>query len=248
MSTSTSLTKLLGAAALISLSALCWLALVVTPPDAVQGELVRLIYIHPAVATTMYLAFAITAVASVLYLYPRTRSRFWDLLAGASAEVGLVFCALTLVTGSIWGRPTWGVWWTWDARLTTSALLFVLFAGYAALRRVSGDSNTRATRSAIAAIVAFADIPIVHFSVQWWRTLHQGATLQLTGANIHGSQLATMLFSFVAFSLVFGWLLTHRFRLERLESQYENQALDIALEERKAEAAQPRRHAVGASR
>ena len=247
MSTSTPLTKLLGGLTLASMAVLLWMALVVTPNDVVQGDLVRLIYIHPAMATTMYLAFALTAGASALYLYPRTRSRFWDLLAGASAEIGLVFCALTLLTGAIWGRPTWGVWWTWDARLTSSALLFVLFAGYVALRRVSGDSTTRAKRSAIAALIAIVDVPIVHFSVQWWRTLHQGATLQLEGVNIHGNQLFTMLFSFAVMGLLFSYLLVHRFRLERLESQYENQALDIALEERRAEASQ-QRDTVGAAR
>jgi heme exporter protein C len=232
---STPLTKLLGGAALAAIVVLCLLGLVVTPPDQVQGDLVRLIYLHPAMATTMYAAFALTAVASVLYLYPRTRSQFWDLLAGSAAEVGLVFCGLTLVTGSIWGRPTWGVWWTWDARLTSTALLFVLFAGYVALRRVPGDSGSRATRSSIAALIATADIPIVHFSVEWWRTLHQGPTLSLTSATIHGSQLATLLFSFVTFGLTFSWLLVHRFRMERFETQYENQALDIALAERRAE-------------
>ncbi len=115
-----------------------YLGLVATPPDQVQGDLVRLIYIHPAVSTLAFVAFGITALASLLYLLPRTRSRRWDRLAGASAEVGVVFCALSLATGSIWGRPAWGVWWTWDARLTLTALLCALFVGYLALRRTGG--------------------------------------------------------------------------------------------------------------
>lgn len=235
MTTSTPLTRALGSAAFVAMFVLCYLGLVVTPPDAVQRDLVRLIYIHPAMATTMYIGFGITCLASLLYLIPRTRSAQWDMLAGAAAEVALVFCGLTLITGSIWGRPTWGVWWTWDARLTSTALLFVLFAGYLALRRIPGDGDAKGIRNAIAALIAAADIPIVHFSVEWWRTLHQGPTLNLTTATIHGSQLATLLFSFVAFGLVFAWLLTHRFRLERLETQFETEALDIALEERRAE-------------
>jgi heme exporter protein C len=229
------LTTVIGAAALVALAVLTYLGLSVTPPDVVQDEYVRLIYIHPALATMMYVAFSITAVSAALYLYPRTRSRFWDLLGGAAAEVGVVFTGLVLLTGSIWGRPTWGVWWTWDARLTSTALLFVLFLGYLALRRVPADPETAAKRSAIAALIAIVDVPIVHFSVEWWRTLHQQATISPDGVEIHGSQLFTMLFSFPTFGLVLTWLVIHRFRMERALDAYETTALDIALEERRAE-------------
>lgn len=235
--------KALGFAALIASAVLCALGLVVTPPDVVQDEYVRLIYVHPALATVTYMLFGVTATASALYLYPRTRSRFWDLLAGSAAEVGVLFCALVLVTGSIWGRPTWGVWWTWDARLTSTALLFVLFLGYLALRRVPSGSDVTARRSAIAALIAVVDVPIVHFSVEWWRTLHQAATLTPTNVTIHGSQLVTMLLSFPTLMLVGGWLLAHRFRLEKAMSSRDEVALDIALMERRAEA----RVAVGAN-
>ena len=137
--------RALGAAALVSMAVTVWLGLWVTPPDKVQGQLVRLVYIHPPIAwVALYLAFGTAALASVLWLWPRTRSRFWDNLAAASMEVGTVFTALTLVTGSIWGRPTWGVWWAWDARLTSTALLLVLQLGYLALRRVPGDADSRA--------------------------------------------------------------------------------------------------------
>src|SRR5437879_3665309 len=170
-------TRLLGTLAVAALAFLAVMALVVTPPDVNQQDAVRLFYIHVPLATVMYVAFGVTALASVLYLLPRTRARKWDLLAGASAEVGVVFAGLTLLTGSIWGRTTWGVWWTWDARLTTTAVLCVLFLGYLALRRVPGDPDARARRNAIAALAAFVDVPIVHKSVEWWRTLHQKSTL-----------------------------------------------------------------------
>jgi heme exporter protein C len=163
----------------------------------------------------------------------------------SAAEVGVVFCGLTLLTGAIWGKPTWGVWWTWDARLTSTALLFVLFLGYLALRTVPGDATTISKRAAIAALIAVVDVPIVHFSVEWWRTLHQSATLSPNEVAIHGSQLVTMLFSFVTFGLVFSWLLLQRFRMERAVDAHNAVALDIALEERRAEA---RRESVGASR
>lgn len=231
--TSSRMTQLLGWAAIAVLAATGWLGLVVTGPDRVQGELVRLIYIHPALAWTTYVAFAITAAASALWLFARTRSRFWDLLAGASAEVGVVFCALTLVTGAIWGRPTWGVWWTWDARLTSTALLLMLFLGYLALRRLGGDPEVRARRSAIAALIAVLDVPLVHLSVDWWRTLHQGRTLLRPDPTIEGTQLATMLLGIAGFTLLLSWLVVHRFRLERLVDRADRRDFAAAVAERR---------------
>ena len=231
------LVALLGVAAIGALTGTVILGLGLTPPDQVQGELVRLIYIHPAIAWTTYLAFAVTALTSALYLWRRTRHARWDMVAGASAEVGVVFCALALITGSIWGRPTWGVWWTWDARLTSTALLLALFAGYLALRRVQVDPGVRARRAAVAALIAFADVPVVHFSVKWWRTLHQQPTIVRPDPQIHGSQAWTMLLGFLAMTLVYGWLLAHRVRVASLESELEALSLDTALGDRRAEAA-----------
>lgn len=236
VTTASVLTRFLGFAALVSLAGTAILGLEVTRPDAVQGDLVRLIYIHPAIATYGEALFGLTAVASILYLWPRTRARRWDLLAGASAEVGVVFAALTLITGSIWGRPTWGVWWTWDARLTSTALLLALFLGYLALRRAPmGDTARRSMVSAIGAVVAAVDVPIVHYSVQWWRTLHQGPTLLRPHPLIHGLQLQTMLLGFAAFGFLCGWLVVHRYRVAVLEEAVEDRGLDLALDARRAE-------------
>jgi len=143
--TGNGVTRWLGLLALVTVAVTAWLGLSYTPPDATQGQLVRLIYIHPAAATSCYVGFGLCALASVAYLWPRTRSRRWDRLAAASAEVGLLFCVITLATGSIWGRGSWGVWWTWDARLTLTALLCALFIGYVAVRRTGGDPEVRAT-------------------------------------------------------------------------------------------------------
>lgn len=230
-------TLLLGAAALVSL-AVTVVAGLGLPATEEQGPYARLIAVHPPVAWAAYLAFGVTAVAAAAYLWRRTRSRTWDRVAAASAEIGVVFCALTLATGAIWGRPTWGVWWTWDARLTTTALLLALFLGYLAVRRVAGDPDTRARRSAIVALVAAADVPIVHFSVDWWRTLHQGRSLaQLTPqSDLDGSYITVMLIGFVAMSLTYAWLLVHRYRVELLEERLESEGLELALEQRRAEA------------
>ena len=200
----------------------------------------RLIYLHVPMATVMYIAFGVTAVASALYLVRRTRARKWDLLAGASAEIGVVFTGLTLLSGSIWGRTTWGVWWTWDARLTTTAVLFVVFLGYLALRRVGGDPDARAKRNAIAALAACIDLPIVHKSVEWWRTLHQKSSLldeeTFLHPHIHGTMYWTLLLGIGAFLLLFSWLLINRYRLAKLEDRMEDEGLERAIAERRAEA------------
>jgi hypothetical protein len=159
-------------------------------------------YIHVPSAWLAYLAFFITAAASALFLWTRTRSEVWDRVAGASAELGVMFTGLALVLGSIWGRPVWGFWWAWDARLVSTALLFFLFLGYCALRRIpAADPVGAAKRNAIAALIAFVDVPIVHFSVEWWRTLHQKATVFNPELNpqIHGVMGLTLWLGTIAF-------------------------------------------------
>jgi len=232
----------LGVTSAVGLALVVWLGLWVTPPDKTQHDLVRLVYLHPPIAwVALYLAFGIAVISSLLWLWPRTRSRQWDRLAAASMEVGVVFTALTLATGAIWGRPTWGVWWVWDARLTSTALLLVLQLGYLALRRVPSSAEARARRSALAAVIAGVDVPIVHFSVSWWRTLHQSATVLNPDLSptIHGAMAWTLLLGFVAMSLAFAWLLVLRYRAEALAEVLDDRALDEALSERWAEGPDP---------
>jgi heme exporter protein C len=229
--------RLLGPVSLALVVLTVWLGLWVTPPDEHQGDLVRLLYLHPALAwVALYLAFGLAAIASALYLWPRTRAERWDLLAASTVEVGVVFLTLTLATGMLWGRPVWNVWWTWDARLTSTALLEILFIGYLALRRVPADPHIRARRCAVLALLACLDVPIVHFSVQWWNGLHQGATLD-SGFNFHiqGIMLWTLLLSFVAFSCVFAWMVRRRYQIAVREARDEDLELDLALSERRAE-------------
>ena len=227
----------LGAATVVSLAATALMALVIAPPDAVQGDAQRLMYLHVPAAWLAYLAFGVTAIASVLWLVPRTRSITWDLLAGASAEVGVLFTGLTLAMGSIWGKPIWGSWWEWDARLTTTAVLFFLYLGYLALRRAGGSPDARARRSAIAALVAFIDVPIVHFSVNWFATLHQQGTVfnAKMQVEISGTMAATLVLAVVAFTLLYGYLVVRRMELLRLEEGFEERELARAIAERIAQ-------------
>ena len=243
---STRVTQALGSCAVVATAATLVMGLWVTPADEVQSDAVRLLYLHvPTAWIAMYLAFGVTSLASVLYLVPRTRSRFWDVIAGSAAEIGVLFLALTLALGSIWGRSTWGVWWTWDARLTSTAVLLLLYVGYLAIRRLEGESDAVAKRAAIVAIVSFLQVPIVYKSVEWWRTLHQESSLlsRCPGTRsvtcwdptIHGSMAWTLLLGVVAFTLLFAWLLIHRFRLAWLEDHVRRQSLDDLVALRRAE-------------
>jgi heme exporter protein CcmC len=226
-----------GALVVLSLAATALMTLVVAPPDASQGDAQRLMYLHVPAAWLAYLAFAVTAIASVLWLLPRTRSTSWDLLAGASAEIGVLFTGLTLAMGSIWGKPIWGTWWEWDARLTTTAVLFFLYLGYLALRRAGGGPDQRAKRSAIAALVAFVDVPIVHFSVNWFETLHQQGTVfnRTMNVEISGTMAATLVLSVVAFTLLYAYLVVSRMELLGLEEGFEERELARAIAERIAQ-------------
>ncbi len=240
MTTSSRATRILGWLTVAALAITAWLALVVSPADVNQKDAVRLLYLHvPTAWLAMYVSFGVTTLASVLYLWRSTRSRFWDLAAGASAEVGVLFIGLTLAIGSIWGRSTWGVWWTWDARLTSTAVLFVLYLGYLAIRRVPSDPEVRSRRAAIVAIAAFIDVPVVHKSVEWWRTLHQPASLfderRLFDPQITGTMALTLVVAVVAFTLLYAWLLIHRFRIAHLQEQADDRQLADALAERRAE-------------
>lgn len=232
--------RLLGPVTLVLLALTFWLGLWVTPPDKVQGNLVRLLYVHPAIAwVALYVSFGTATIASALYLWKRTRSMVMDRIAYCAMEVSVVFIILTLITGSIWGRPTWGVWWAWDARLTSTAILGVLALGYLALRRANDDPTLRARRSAVFAILSAINVPIIHFSVLWWKTLHQGATVFTANRTllVHGLMAWTLLISFVAFTLLFFWLLRARYRLEVSRDDSRGAAIEASLAQRRREGA-----------
>jgi heme exporter protein C len=226
--------RLFAAVTLASLAITAVLALGVAPPDAQQGDAQRLMYLHLPTVWLAYLAFGITALASVLWLVPRTRRASWDLLAGASAEVGVVFTGLTLVIGSLWGKPIWGTWWEWDARLTTTAILFFLYLGYLALRRTAATADERGKRCAIAAVIAFVDVPINYLSVTWWQTLHQTGTVfnEKMDVEITGTMAFTLVFAVAAFTVLYAYLVTRRFQLAQLEEGLEARELELAIEER----------------
>ncbi|MGI9623637.1 MAG: cytochrome c biogenesis protein CcsA [Acidimicrobiales bacterium] len=228
-------TRILAGAIAVGIPTLLLFGFVLSPEDDVMRDAVRMLYIHVPVAILTYVAFTLTAIGGVAYLWKD--SRWWDTVAYASAEIGVVFCGLTLVTGSIWGRPTWNTWWEWgDVRLVTNLMLFLVFVGYLALRRVPGDPRVRARRASVVGIVGALQIPIVRYSVEWWEnnTLHQ--TSSLYDGKLEDLTLFTWFLGTVVFGAIFLWLLVMRFRLAWLEEEIDRHGLVTALEERRAEA------------
>ncbi|MEE9139015.1 MAG: cytochrome c biogenesis protein CcsA [candidate division NC10 bacterium] len=215
------LAKILGVGAGMLLAVGLWLGLVQAPPDAVQGEVQRIMYVHVPSILTAYLAFTVVLVASIAYLLRGTRG--WDRLAHASAEVGVVFTAVTLVTGSIWGKPIWGVWWTWDARLTGTAVLFLVYVGYLMLRSVVDDRDRAGRYAAVVGILGFFDIIFTHMAVKWFRTLHQPSTLER--GSISMVLLVPLMVNLGAFVLLYAYFLMRRVRLAALEEAVEAEVL-----------------------
>ena len=201
---------LAAAAALVA----TYMALIWAPTDAVQGDVYRIIYVHVPSAWLAYLAFFIVFLASVGWLW--TRRTFFDAVAVSSAEIGVLFTGLALVAGSIWAKPTWGVWWTWEPRLVTTAVMFVMYVGYLLLRGLETDFTRRATRAAILGVIFVIDVPIVHLSVLWANSLHQLPTVLRPGGSpaLDGSMLLTLMVSVTAFTLIYAYLMLVRVRLE----------------------------------
>jgi heme exporter protein C len=227
-------TRVLGIAALASVVLAALYGLVWSPADAEMQDSVRLMYVHVPTAVFTYVGCFVCTVASAVWLRKRTPG--WDVLAGAGAEVALVLVAITLATGSIWGRPTWGTYWTWDARLTSTALLAVMLVGYLALRRLEDDPSSRSARPAVFGLLLVPNVIIVNRSVEWWRSLHQKPTITRLDPQIDGNMLVALMCGFLAMTLVFAWLMVHRFRVGWLEYQAERLDLDEALAARRAEA------------
>ena len=222
---------ILGFLALAFIVVGLYYGLVKAPPDANQGDVQRIMYLHIPSILTAYLSFFIVFVGSCMYLWKRERRD--DILARSAAEIGVLFTALTIIEGSIWGRPTWGVWWTWDARLTLTAVLLMIFAGYLMLRSLIEDEERGAVAGAILGIIGFLDIPLIHMSVYWWRTLHQPPSIlrpdKAPWENIHPAMLIALAINFIAFLLFYFYLLSLRIRVGESEAKVQRGILEGAV-------------------
>jgi len=191
---------LLLISALLFLAALA-MVFVFVPTEDNQGVVQRIFYFHVPVAWVAFFAFFVTFVASILYLVKR--SIIWDMAACASAEIGLLFTTLILITGSIWARPIWGVWWDWDARLTSSLVLWLIYVAYFIVRAYIGEEERRARFAAAVGIVGFVDVPIVALAVEFSRTLHPRPNIFNGGLSESPPMLATLLLSIAAFTVLY---------------------------------------------
>jgi len=198
------------------LTAIClglglWYALFASPPDYQQGETVRIMYVHVPSAWMALFVYSFVAIASAVGLI--SRHPLAHLSAQAAAPIGACFTFLCLATGSLWGKPMWGAWWVWDARLTSVLVLFFLYLGFMALHNAFDDPARGEKSAAILSLVGFVNVPIIKFSVDWWNTLHQPASVvKMSGPAIHASMLMPLLLMAVGFTLFFFCVLIVRIR------------------------------------
>lgn len=207
-------TKILGAVSVALLALVGYLAFLWLPIESTQGFVSKVLFVHVPSAWLAFFSFFVAFVVSIGYLWKREEK--FDVIAVAAVEIGVIFCAITLATGAIWGKPTWNTYWTWDARLTTTLILLLIFMGYLLLRKFMDPGEGQAKASAIIAIIGFLDVPLIHQSVTWWRTLHQTSTFLTPKKNVVSPEIATVLWISVAsFMVLFTYLLLSRIALEK---------------------------------
>jgi heme exporter protein C len=229
------ITSALGWTTLVLMVVALFMVFEWVPTEEDQGIVQRIFYFHVPCAWVAFAAFGIVAIAGVFYLW--LKDQIWDDLGYAAAEIGMVFCTLVLITGSLWAKPIWGTWWTWDSRLTTTFILWLLYGGYLMLRAMADDTPEVARFGAVIGIVAVLDVPVVVLSVRLWRTIHPAVLITRTGE--HGLEdprmVITLLVSLAAFTVLFGWLLMLRFQQLRTRSRLTTIRRDFALIEAAAQ-------------
>jgi len=206
-----------------------YLIFVWAPTESVMGHVQRIFYIHVPMAWTAFLAFFLVFLASILYLPVRKapawtrkwllweRNSIWDIVASSAAEIGLVFTTLVLITGPIWAKPIWGIWWTWDARLTTTLVLWLIYVAYLMLRAYSSNRAQAGVYSAVLGIIGFIDVIIVYRAVDWWETQHQRLVVSFDRFDVASDMRLVLYFSTFTFLVLFGYLMWHLISIKRLE-------------------------------
>ena len=194
-----------------------WLIFMVAPTDSVLGHVQRVFYFHVPIAIMSFLAFFVVFIASLGYLIKRTPK--WDAIAHASAEVGVIFVTLALLTGIIWARPIWNTWWTWEPRLTTTMILWLIYVAYLMVRSYAPSQSKGAIYGAVVGILGFIDVPIVYYSVVWWRSIHPSPVVgPFAQADALASTMAwILLYSFITFIFFFAYMVIERIELRNTE-------------------------------
>jgi len=215
---------LFGFIAFAALIAAQVFSILTSPAEADMGHLQKIMYVHVPAAWMAFISFFVVLVFSVRYLWKKREND--DLLAASAAEVGATFTGLTLMLGMIWGRPAWGVWWVWDARLTSTLVLFLIFVGYLALRAFVDDAEQRARWSAAVGAIGAINVPIVYMSVKWWRTLHQP---QSSPSTLDPAYTMGLRLNAIALLLVTIYFIRKRYEIARLERAVEHLAEAAAM-------------------
>ena len=189
----------------------------VAPTDSVLGHVQRVFYFHVPIAIMSFLAFFVVFLGSLMYLIKRTPK--WDAIAHASAEVGVVFVTLALITGIIWAKPVWNTWWTWEPRLTTTMILWLIYVAYLMVRSYAPTQSKGAIYAAVMGIIGFVDVPIVYYSVVWWRSIHPSPVIGpfAQAGALDGTMALILLFSFITFVFFFAYMVMERMALRSTE-------------------------------
>ncbi|MDZ7262406.1 MAG: cytochrome c biogenesis protein [candidate division KSB1 bacterium] len=198
------------------------------PTEKSMGNVQRIFYFHVATAWVGFFAFGVVFVASILFLWKKARK--WDRLALCSAEVGVVFTTLIFITGPLWAKPVWNTWWTWDLRLTTSLILWLIDVAYLMLRQFAGDEERGARFAAVFGIIGFVDVPIVYLSIRLWRTLHPAPVIfGREESGLEPEMLLTLILSLMAFTFLYLYLLRERVQLEKIKDELKNLKREWAI-------------------
>ncbi len=208
----------LGVLACIGMMISIWADLIYAPTDAIEGDAQRIFYFHVPSAWIGMLSFCVLAVAGIVYLWKKDER--WDWVALAAGEISTLFITITLITGSLWGRPIWGTWWTWDARLTTTLILWFIDIAYLMLRSYMGRTSASARAGAVLGIIGVIDVPIIYESVNWWRTLHPQAVLPLgSSPNLPPQMLLALMISLATFTLLYCFLMIQVYQFQKMQTQ-----------------------------
>ncbi|MDP9003624.1 MAG: cytochrome c biogenesis protein [Verrucomicrobiota bacterium] len=209
---------LLGLAAVLLVVAAAYAAFYVAPEERTMGLIQRIFYLHVASAWAGFTAFLICFIANLLYIWKRAAKFDW--LSVSSAEVGLAFTTIVLITGPIWAHPVWGIWWTWDARLTSTFILWLLYASFLVLRTLIEEPDRRALLSSLFGVFAFLDVPLVFGAIRWWRTQHPSPVI-LGGSNsgLDPTMLKVLMFSAFSMHVLMAFFIAERYALEKLRNE-----------------------------
>ncbi|MBD3378105.1 cytochrome C assembly protein [candidate division KSB1 bacterium] len=201
----------------VAISVALWAAFMYAPTEATMGHVQRIFYFHVPSAWVSFIAFFIVCIASIVFL--KTGSIKWDRLAATSAEIGVLFITIVLITGPLWAKPVWGTFWTWDARLTTSLILWLIYVAYLMVRNYTQDKERGARFAAVFGIIGFVDVPIVYLSIRWWRTLHPAPVIG-GGGGLDPTMLTTLLISVFAFTLLYIVLMVLNYKAHTLDHYF----------------------------